>query len=208
MSTRRGSAARPALPSYPAQVTHGASDFERALASLRAVRFRPELTVDEGPAPQRLAPHAVALTAEFVEDDDELASGRFVLLHDPDGVEAWEGQYRAVVFIRATLEPDLATDPLLTGVAWAWLLEALEAEGGSHAALGGTVTRVMSESFGSLGERDVSGMVEIRASWTPLCDPDEMGGEALAWSAALAQAAGLLPLPPGVSALVPPRRTS
>ena len=28
--------------------------------------------VEEGPAPQRLAPHAVALTAEFIEDDEEL----------------------------------------------------------------------------------------------------------------------------------------
>jgi hypothetical protein len=183
-------------------------EFDRALASLRAVRFRPEFTVDEGPAPQRLAPHAVALTAEFVEDDEELASGRFVLLHDPDGVEAWEGRYRAVVFLRAVLEPDLATDPLLTGVAWTWLMEALEAEGGPRTALGGTVTRVMSESFGSLGDRDVTGMVEIRASWTPLGDPDDMGAEASAWAAAMAQAAGLLPLPPGVSALVPPRRTS
>jgi hypothetical protein len=186
-------------------VTQGAATFDKALASLRSLRFRPELTIDEGPAPQRLAPHAVALTAEFVEDDEEMASGRFVLLHDPDVVEAWEGHFRAVVFIRATLEPDLATDPMLTGVAWAWLLESLEAEGGPRAALGGTVTRVMSESFGSLGERDVTGMVEIRASWTPLAPPEEMGGEVAAWAAAMAQAAGLLPLPPGVAALVPPR---
>lgn len=196
----------PSDPSYPAEVSSGTLTFDRALASLRAVRFRPELTVDEGPAPQRLAPHAVALTAEFVEDDDELASGRFILLHDPDGVDAWEGHFRAVVFIRATLEPDLATDPLLTGVAWAWLREALEAEGGPRTALGGTVTRVMSESFAALGERDVTGSIEIRASWTPLGDPDDLGLEAEAWAAALAQAAGLLPLPPGVSALVPPRR--
>ena len=189
-------------------MTTGAASFDRALAGLRAVRFRPELTVDEVPAPQRLAPHAVALTAEFVEDDEELASGRFVLLHDPDGVDAWEGQFRAVIFIRATLEPDLATDPLLTGVAWAWLLEALEAEGGPRTALGGTVTRVMSESFGSLGERDVTGSIEIRASWTPLGDPEDLGMEARAWAAALAQAAGLLPLPPGVSSLVQPRRAT
>lgn len=189
-------------------MTTGGASFDRALTGLRAVRFRPELSVDEGPAPQRLAPHAVALTAEFVEDDEELASGRFVLLHDPDGVDAWEGDFRAVVFIRATLEPDLATDPLLTGVAWAWLLEALDAEGGPRAALGGTVTRVMSESFGALGERDVTGSIEIRASWTPTGDPADMGQEAQAWAAALSQAAGLLPLPPGVSALVQPRRNS
>ena len=189
-------------------MTSGEESFDRALASLRAVRFRPELTIDEGPAPQRLAPHAVALTADFIEDDEELASGRFVLLHDPDGVDAWEGHFRAVVFLRATLEPDLATDPLLTGVAWAWLLEALEAEGGPRAALGGTVTRVMSESFGALGERDVTGSIEIRASWTPLGNPDDLGLETQAWAAALAQAAGLLPLPPGVSALVQPRRAT
>ena len=82
------------------------------------MQFRPEMCVEEGPAPQRLAPHAVALTAEFIEDDEELASGRFVLLHDPDGVEAWEGHFRVVVFIKAVLEPDVAADPLLTGVGW------------------------------------------------------------------------------------------
>ena len=188
-------------------MTPGDSAFERALASLRAVRFRPEFTVDEGPAPQRLAPHAVSLVADFVEDDEELASGRFVLLHDPEGVQAWEGTFRAVVFIKAVLEPDLATDPLLTGVAWAWLLEALDEQAGPRAALGGTVTRVMSESFGSLGDRDVTGSVEIRASWTPLGDPDDLGDEVAAWAAAMAQASGLLPLPPGVAALAPRRAT-
>lgn len=188
-------------------MTSGSDSFDRALASLRGVRLRPELTLDEGPAPQRLAPHAVALTSEFIEDDEEMASGRFVLLHDPDGVEAWDGDFRAVVFIRATLEPDLATDPLLTGVAWAWLLESLDASAGAYTALGGTVTRVMSESFGALGERDVSGMVEIRASWTPEGPPEEMGGHVEAWAGALGQAAGLLPLPPGVASLTPPRRS-
>ncbi|MGA1699860.1 MAG: DUF3000 family protein, partial [Candidatus Nanopelagicales bacterium] len=71
-------------------MTSGSDSFDRALTSLRGVRLRPELTLDEGPAPQRLAPHAVALTSEFIEDDEEMASGRFVLLHDPDGVEAWD----------------------------------------------------------------------------------------------------------------------
>lgn len=189
-------------------MTPEVASFEQALEGLRALTFRPELNVEEGPAPQRLAPHAVALTAEFVEDDEELASGRFVLLHDPAGVDAWEGEFRVVVFIKAVLEPDVAADPLLTGVGWTWLVEALEAEGSEHRALGGTVTRVMSESFGSLGDRDISGMVEIRASWTPVGDPVSMACAAAAWAATLAQAAGLLPLPPGVAVLAPPRRSS
>lgn len=181
-------------------------DFSSALASLRAVRYRPELCVEESPAPQRLAPHAVALTAEFVEDDEELASGRFVVLHNPEGVEAWEGTFRVVTFVKAVLEPDLAADPLLTGVAWAWLQEALEACDAPATALGGTVTRVMSEAFGSLGERDVTGQVEVRASWTPAGPPDDLGCHADAWATLLAQAAGLLPLPRGVAVLAPPRR--
>jgi len=182
------------------------ASFAAALESLRQVRYRPELSIEEAPAPQRLAPHAVAITAEFVEDDEELASGRLVLLHDPEGVEAWQGTFRAVTFVKAVLEPDLAADPLLTGVAWTWLEEALEAAG-PRTALGGTVTRVMSESFGTIGDRDVSGQVEIRASWTPLCDPADMGAEAQAWAALLAQAAGLLPLPQGVAVLSPAHRS-
>ena len=189
-------------------MTSEATPFDRVLTSLRSVQFRPEMCVEEGPAPQRLAPHAVALTAEFIEDDEELASGRFVLLQDPDGVEAWKGHFRVVVFIKAVLEPDVAADPLLTGVGWTWLEEALEAQGGERTALGGTVTRVLSESFGALGDRDISGMIEIRASWTPLTDPADMGREATAWAAALSQAAGLLPIPPGVAVLAPHRRSS
>ncbi|MGI9197759.1 MAG: DUF3000 domain-containing protein [Candidatus Nanopelagicales bacterium] len=183
------------------------ASFEAALQSLRTVTYRPEISVEESPAPQRLAPHAVALTAEFIEDDEELASGRLVLLHDPDGNEAWEGDFRVVSFVKAVLEPDLAADPLLTGVAWTWLQEALDGAGSEPRALGGTVTRVMSESFGTIGDRDVTGQVEIRASWTPAGPPEEIGCEAIAWAALLAQAAGLLPLPQGVAVLTPASRS-
>jgi hypothetical protein len=52
--------------------------FAAALASLRAARMRPELRLTEVPAPARIAPYAVALTAEVIggsDDDDELAIG-------------------------------------------------------------------------------------------------------------------------------------
>ena len=80
---------------------------------LRDVRLRPEVILEEVPAPQRIAPHALALSADVVVDDEELATGRFVLLHDPAAPEAWEGTFRVVSFVRAALEPELGADPLL-----------------------------------------------------------------------------------------------
>jgi hypothetical protein len=177
--------------------------FDEALASLRQVRYRSEVNVDESPAPQRLAPFAIALTAEVLDSDDEVASGRLVLLHDPAGVDSWSGDFRIVAFARAELEPELAADPLLTSIGWAWLIEAMEAAGAESVALGGTVTRVTSEGFGSLsaypGEPGVRGQVEIRASWTPSGGPETMGRHARAWAAVISQAAGLLPTPMGVA---------
>ncbi|MEZ5117002.1 MAG: DUF3000 domain-containing protein [Candidatus Nanopelagicales bacterium] len=179
-------------------------DFRRALETLRSVAYRPELTVLETPAPQRLAPYAVALTAEVFDDDDvEVGGGRLVVLYDPDGVEAWEGEFRVVAFVKADLEPELASDPLLAEVGWSWLRDALALHEAPFAALGGTVTRTTSESYGVISDRPVEGQVEIRASWTPL-DTD-LTPHARAWAEVLALAVGLPPLPPGVTALPSPR---
>lgn len=167
------------------------------------MRYRAEVSVDESPAPQRLAPYAIALSAEVVDAEEETASGRLVLLHDPAGVDSWSGVFRIVAFARAELEPELAADPLLTTIGWTWLVEALEANGAEYVALGGTVTRVTSEGFGSLsaypGDPGVRGQVEIRASWSPSGGPETMARHARAWSGVIAQAAGLLPMPVGVS---------
>lgn len=183
------------------------SDFDRALVSLREQRYRPELSVDEAPAPQRLAPHAVALSAEITDpgdpEDAELAVGRLVVLHDPDGVESWEGTFRIVTFARAALESDLATDPLLPRVGWSWLEEALDEYDADVIALGGTVTRVTSEGFGSLTDPEglVTGHIEVRASWTPRTPPEALGRHVQAWAALLATAAGLMPSTSGVTRL-------
>ena len=180
-----------------------AADFRIALSSLREVRLRPEILVEEAPAPQRLAPYAIALSAEVVVDDEDLGTGRLVVLHDPEGQEAWAGTFRVVAFIKATLEPEMAADPLLAEVGWSWLVEALAAQGAEFANISGTVTRVTSESFGGLSDRPLEGQIEIRASWTPL-DP-VLGPHARAWAEVLGQAAGLMPLPPGVAQLPRPR---
>jgi hypothetical protein len=172
--------------------------------ALGAVRVRPELEVSPAPAPTRLAPHAAAVLADLVVADEELATGRLVLLHDPAGHEAWQGDTRLVAYVRAELEPEIASDPLLAGVAWGWLLEALADEDADVREASGTVTRVASEGFGAMAER-ASAQVELRASWTPVPgDAAALARHAAAFGHLVCQAAGLPPLPPGVSVLPTP----
>lgn len=175
------------------------ADFARAVAGLRAARLRPEVTLAEVPSPGRIAPYSMALSAEVGAGDDELATGRFVLLHDPAGQDAWEGTMRAVTFVRAELEPEMGGDPVLGDVGWTWLLECLEAAGASPVAAGGTVTRVLSQSHGSLSERPAVAEIEIRASWTP-ADAD-LVPHLRGWADLLCTAAGLPPVPDGVRLL-------
>jgi hypothetical protein len=193
-------------------IATGTDAFALALEQLKAVDVRPEFALDEAPAPQRLAPAAVALTAEMADPDSDAASGRFVLLHDPDGVDEWDGSFRAVVFVRAALEEDLVDDPLLHDVGWSWVTETLAGRGCRVTQLGGTVTRTSGRSFGTMAERPTDGFVEIRASWTPVEAPDtgevldDMAQHASAWVDLMAQAAGLAPLPHGVARVGTRRR--
>jgi DUF3000 family protein len=173
-------------------------EFLAAVRRLRAVRLRPEVVLEEVPAPQRIAPFALALSAEAVLDGEELATGRFVVLHDPSGPEAWEGTFRVVTFVRAVLEPEFGSDPLLGQVGWSWLEEALDGAGISVVAIGGTVTRVVSESYGSLSTKPPTVELEVRASWTPLGD---VADHLLAWATLLCTVGGLPPLPDGVAPL-------
>jgi len=177
----------------------GPEEFLRALAALRAAATRPEVVLEETPAPTRLAPHAAAMTADVLVEDEELATGRLVLLHDPAGHEAWQGTFRLVTYVRADLEPEIAADPMLPGVGWTWLTEALAAHGATSSAESGTVTRVISESFGTMSAQPGSAQIEIRASWTPL--DTAFDAHLLAWCDLLCTTAGLPPVPPGVRTL-------
>lgn len=175
--------------------------FAHAVSAIHAVKVRPEFLVEEGPAPARLAPHALALTAEMSDLDDDSASGRFVLLHDPDGVEEWGGSFRIVVFVRARPEPDVVHDPLIREVAWSWVSDAVENLECTH--VGGTITTTVGESFGTMIDRPDDLVIEIRASWTPSEADDvvSLGSHFAAWLSLLEVAAGLEPLPEGVTAV-------
>jgi hypothetical protein len=178
--------------------------FRSALDGLAAVELRPEVVVRELPAPQRLAPFAVALHAAAVVGDEELAEGRLVMLHDPEGQEVWAGDTRCVAYVQADVEVEMADDPMVLGVGWTWLTEALEGAGAGYVAEGGTVTRTTSERFGALTDHPVACDIEIRASWSPLGD---LAPHLVAFGEVLCIAAGLPPMPPGVVP-IPSRRLS
>lgn len=191
----------------------GTETFDRALGRVRDAVLRAEFVVDEAPAPARLAPSAVALVAEPATDAEITASGRFVLLHDPDGVEEWHGEFRCVIFVRVDMDPEVGSDPLLPQVAWSWLVDALATVNVVEGSLGGTVTCATGMSFGSLTERPSETTVEVRASWTPAGadgrGPEEfMSDHVLAWGDVLALGAGLPPTTPGVSQVMHRRRNS
>lgn len=185
---------------------HG-TDFARVLTALREVRVRADVRLTEVPAPTRIAPFAAALTADVVDPldaDHDLATGRFVVLHDPVGPETWNGTWRIVTFARAELEPEVASDPMLGAVGWSWLTDSLRARTLGTTAEAGTVTRVVSEGFGGLSDRGVSVEMEIRASWTP--SRGAVTEHLRAWADLLCTIAGIPPLPEGVVALPGQRR--
>ena len=161
------------------------------------------------PAPQRIAPYAVALTADVVDPrdaDDDLASGRFVLLHDPRAPEPWDGEWRAVTFARAELEPELASDPMLGAVGWSLAHRRPRRPAASATSPRPARSPASSrESFAGLADR----AGERRDGGPRLVDPArprDVGDHLLAWSDLLCTIAGLPPLPEGVVALPGPRR--
>ena len=197
--------------------------FAAAVGGIAALRPRPGMEFEPLPAPRRLASYSHALSATVTEpgadgEEEELGSGRFVLLYEPDGHAEWQGSWRCVTLLQAEIEVEIAQDPLLPEVTWSWLSEALAELG--CAALGGTVSRCASAGFGELEDQGVSTSVELRASWSPLPPEPEAGARwgarplwtpatawsglaahVEAWSRCLATAVGLPPELAGVARL-------
>lgn len=172
---------------------------------LRVVTPRSEIILEEVPAPQKLATFAFAFTADVSngllgDAENEIASGRFVLLHEPGGQDTWEGEFRCVTFLSADVDEAMQDDPLLPEVGWTWLLDCLSAAGCEFNAPSGTVTRVSSASFGKLSPRNDESEIEIRASWSPIIkEGSDMLAHINAWCDLLGEVAGLPPAVEGVA---------
>jgi hypothetical protein len=186
--------------------------FEEMIELLRTFTPRDEIILEEVPAPQKLATYSFAFTADISngqngDAEDEVASGRFVILHEPGGQDTWEGDFRCVTFMRADVESEMQQDPLLPEVGWNWLLDSLNATGAEYNAPSGTVTRVSSASFGKLSPRHDDSEIEIRASWSPIIDsPEDIFAHVQAWCNLMTEVAGLQPIPDGVASISAARR--
>ena len=187
-----------ARPPATADTEIAPETFRLAVESLEAAVVRADVRVEPIRAPQRLAPYSYALSADVLTDeDDDAVTGRLVLLHDPDGAEAWDGDLRLVAFASAEISPDMAGDPMLPEVGWSWLISSLEDRNAGYTAAGGTVTQTTSTRFGDVHGPATTTSLELRGSWTPT-QPD-LGAHLAAFVDLLATAAGLPP--EGVTAL-------
>ena len=190
--------------------------FNRMLDVLRTATPRAEIILEEVPAPQKLATYSFAFTADVTngligDAEDDVATGRFVLLHEPGGQDTWEGEYRCVTFVSADVDEAMQEDPLLPEVGWNWLLTSLESFGCSYNSPSGTVTRVSSASFGKLSPRNNESEIEIRASWTPVIKSGDdiaqvLLNHVMAWCNLIAEISFLPPIADGVSSITKPRK--
>jgi hypothetical protein len=186
--------------------------FEEMIELLRTFTPRDEIILEEVPAPQKLAAYSFAFTADISngqlgDAEDEVASGRFVILHEPGGQDTWDGDFRCVSFMRADVDSEMQEDPLLPEVGWNWLLDSLNATGADYNAPSGTVTRVSSASFGKLSPRNDDSEIEIRASWSPvITSPNDIFAHVQAWCNLMTEVAGLPPIPDGVASISAARR--
>ncbi|GAA4898466.1 Protein of unknown function (DUF3000) [Stackebrandtia albiflava] len=171
--------------------------FRDAVASLRAWRPDRRISITEISAPRGIAPYAFAVSAEVGASDSPGTSGRLVLLHDPAGHPAWEGTLRLVTHLSVAVDEDMYTDPVLSTVAWAWLVDGLTDAAADHAAIGGTVTCTTETRFGALRDPDefprdaTEATLDIRASWSPV--GTDLTPHLQGWCLLLAAAAGLPP---------------
>ena len=159
--------------------------------------IRSEIALETAPAPAKLATHTSAILADVDVDGQEVGSGRLVILYEPDFQTTWDGHIRCVAFVRAELEQNMVTDPLLLEVGWSWTTDALANRGATPIAISGTVSRNGSQSFGDLSDRRMEGSIEIRVSWT-VANGDDIAPHVLAWCDMLAHVSGLPTLTDGV----------
>jgi hypothetical protein len=180
--------------------TETAAEFQLAVMSLRQSNLREELSITEIASPDKLAKHSVALSANVNESASgsgaTQGTGRFVLLNAETAQDGWGGNFRIICFAKSPLETDIGKDAQITDVAWSWLTEALRSRGAKYSHEAGTITRIISQGYGSIAGQSDHAELELRASWSP--GDANFSSHLEAWQDLLCMMSGLPP-EPGIS---------
>lgn len=183
-------------------VKETAAEFQLAVMSLRQANVREDLNITEIPSPDKMATHSLALAANVGVDAHQAqadkGTGRFVLLNSDKPQDGWGSTFRIVCFAKSPLETDIGSDELITDVCWAWLTDALQRRGAKYENEAGTITRVISQGYGSISGQSDHAELELRASWTPT--DSNFAAHLEAWQDLLCMMSGLPP-EPGMSAI-------
>lgn len=166
--------------------------FAGMLASLAAIATRSEITLTQIPAPQGIAPEAIAIAADI---NHEIASdhgvSRLVFCRDPQQPEGWNSEFRIIGYAKSPIEIEMAKDDYTSAMPWEWLKDSLKAAGASFTGEAGTTTAVVSTGHGAIVSQPQHAELEIRASWTPTSF--DLRPHLVGWLELLALISGLPP---------------
>lgn len=175
--------------------TETTADFQLAVLSLRQANIRDGVNITEIPSPDKIAKYSVALAANVGNDahdnHGDQGTGRFVLLNSDEPQDGWGGNFRIICFAKSPLETDIGQDELITDVCWAWLEDALRSRSAGYTNEAGTITRIISQGFGSIAGHSDHAELELRASWSPTDSNFALHLEA--WQDLLCMMSGLPP---------------
>jgi hypothetical protein len=167
------------------------AQFASAALSLGEPLLREELISEQIPAPEKIAPWALAFAAQAPNPADTPMNrgvGRIVFLYDPEQHETWGSNMRVIAYGKSPLENDLGVEEDVAHFWWEELMRSLKSHGAKFSHEAGTVTKMTSTGMGSLANDPSASEVEIRASWSP--QHDELGPHLAAWQDLIAAMAG------------------
>ena len=167
------------------------SRFIAAAMGLIEPFLRDELETKQIPAPDKIAPFALAFAAQVpnpANTPNNRGVGRIVFLYDENQFETWGSNMRVIAYGKSPLEQDIGIEEDMANYCWEWLTRALERHDAKFSNEAGTITKIVSTGMGSLSQDSNSSEVEIRASWSP--QDDNFGPHLAAWQDLIAGMAG------------------
>lgn len=178
-------------------LTNLSSNFASMLEPIKSFTCRSEIELTQIPSPNKIAPEAIAISAEIVHQTaSDHGVSRLVFCRDPEQPEGWNSEFRIIGYAKSPIELEMAKDDYTAALPWEWLKDSLHAAKAGFAHEAGTTTTVISTGHGALIAQPQHAELEIRASWAP--SGYDLSAHLQAWTELLALISGLPPIDPKV----------